>query len=120
VNLGWKLAQVGIIAESLLDTHHAERHPVGARVLRNDRAQTALDRNDGRTLHQARPVLLNVGEPGAFDIAPWNGPRPARRCAIHENVGAAGASRGHPPESGADSSRGTHRVGRRRYGRGAS
>ena len=22
-------------------------------------------------LHQARPVLLNLGEPGGFDIAPW-------------------------------------------------
>src|SRR5262245_57334264 len=22
-------------------------------------------------LHEARPVLLNLGEPGAFDIAPW-------------------------------------------------
>ena len=22
-------------------------------------------------LHGARPVLLNLGEPGAFDIAPW-------------------------------------------------
>jgi 3-(3-hydroxy-phenyl)propionate hydroxylase len=36
VNLGWKLAQVvkGISPESLLDTYHRERHPVGARVLR--------------------------------------------------------------------------------------
>ena len=35
VNLGWKLAQVvdGTSPESLLDTYHAERHPVGARVL---------------------------------------------------------------------------------------
>ena len=34
-NLGWKLAQVikGTSPESLLDTYHAERHPVGARVL---------------------------------------------------------------------------------------
>jgi 3-(3-hydroxy-phenyl)propionate hydroxylase len=22
-------------------------------------------------LHQARPVLLNLGEPGGFDITPW-------------------------------------------------
>jgi hypothetical protein len=28
--------------ESLLDTYHAERHPVAARVLRNTMAQTAL------------------------------------------------------------------------------
>jgi 3-(3-hydroxy-phenyl)propionate hydroxylase len=37
VNLGWKLAQVvnKTSPESLLDTYHAERHPVGARVLHN-------------------------------------------------------------------------------------
>src|SRR4051794_10235454 len=40
VNLGWKLANVvhGRSPESLLDTYHAERHPVGARVLRNTMA----------------------------------------------------------------------------------
>ena len=34
MNLGWKLAQVvkGASPESLLDTYHAERHPVAARV----------------------------------------------------------------------------------------
>jgi 3-(3-hydroxy-phenyl)propionate hydroxylase len=44
VNLGWKLAQVvdGTSPESLLDTYHAERHPVGARVLQNTMAQVAL------------------------------------------------------------------------------
>ena len=48
VNLGWKLAQVvkGTSPESLLDTYHAERYPVGARVLRNTMAQTALTRSD--------------------------------------------------------------------------
>jgi 2-polyprenyl-6-methoxyphenol hydroxylase-like FAD-dependent oxidoreductase len=136
VNLGWKLAQVvnQTSPESLLDTYHAERHRVGARVLRNAMAQMALLRcpDDDRTnalretvsellsmdeprkrfgammsgldihydlgdghpllgrrmpdldivtadgptrvftlLHDARPLLLNVGEPGAFDIAPW-------------------------------------------------
>ena len=134
VNLGWKLAQVvkGISPESLLDTYHAERHPVGARVLRNTMAQVALRRVDDRTealrdsvsellgmdeprrrfaammsgldihydlgeghpllgrrmpdldlvtadgplrvftlLHEARPVLLDLGEPGGFDITPW-------------------------------------------------
>src|SRR4029078_5862466 len=37
VNLGWKLARVvhGTAPEALLDTYHAERHPVGARLLRN-------------------------------------------------------------------------------------
>jgi hypothetical protein len=134
VNLGWKLASVvkGTSPDSLLDTYHAERHPVAARVLRNTIAQVALLRaNDyvktlgdiitelltmeeprrrfaammsgldirydlgeghpllGRRtpdldlvtangplrvftlLHDARPVLLNLGEPGGLDIAPW-------------------------------------------------
>lgn len=50
VNLGWKLAQVvkGTSPDKLLDTYHAERHPVAARVLRNTMAQTALDRSDDR------------------------------------------------------------------------
>jgi hypothetical protein len=134
VNLGWKLAQVvhRTAPESLLDTYHAERHPVAARVLRNTMSQTALMRVDDRIealrdtvsellsmdeprrrfaammsgldihydlgeghpllgrrmpdldlvtangslrvftlLHDARPVLLNLGEPGGFDITPW-------------------------------------------------
>jgi 3-(3-hydroxy-phenyl)propionate hydroxylase len=134
VNLGWKLAQVvdGTSPESLLDTYHAERHPVGARVLHNTMAQVALstpgDRHqalrdtmtellsmdeprrriaamisgldihydlgpghpllgrrmpdldlhtaDGPTrvftlLHDARPVLLDLGRRGGFDISPW-------------------------------------------------
>jgi 2-polyprenyl-6-methoxyphenol hydroxylase-like FAD-dependent oxidoreductase len=136
VNLGWKLAQVldGTSSERLLDTYHAERHPVAARVLRTTMAQVALGRTDDRTealaatvaelvrldeprrqlaaemsglgihydlgeghpllgrrmpdldlvtadgplrvftlLHDARPVLLNLGEPGGLDIAPWAG-----------------------------------------------
>jgi 2-polyprenyl-6-methoxyphenol hydroxylase-like FAD-dependent oxidoreductase len=146
VNLGWKLAQVvkGISPDSLLDTYHAERHPVAARVLRTNMAQVTLARpgdrmkalrdtmsevlgldepsrritammsgldihydlavipSDARDpqsgephpllgrrmpdldivtangplrvyalLHDARPVLLNLGEPGSFDITPW-------------------------------------------------
>jgi 3-(3-hydroxy-phenyl)propionate hydroxylase len=134
VNLGWKLAQVvkGVSPESLLDTYHAERHPVAARVLHNTMAQTALLRPDDRSkaareamsellgmdeprkrfaammsgldihydlgeghpllgrrmpdldlvtangplrvftlLHDARPVLLDVGELGSLDITPW-------------------------------------------------
>lgn len=40
-NLGWKLAAVvtGRAGEDLLDTYHAERHPVGRRLLMNTRAQ---------------------------------------------------------------------------------
>jgi 3-(3-hydroxy-phenyl)propionate hydroxylase len=134
VNLGWKLAQVvnGTSPESLLDTYHAERHPVAARALRYTMAQTVLQRRDDRTqalvdlvselatmdeprkwlaglisgldihydlgeghpllgrrmpdldltsadgplrvfelLHDARPLLLNLGQPGAVDITPW-------------------------------------------------
>jgi hypothetical protein len=134
VNLGWKLAQVvnRTSPESLLDTYHAERHPVGARVLRNNMAQVMLRRPDERTkalrdtmsevlamdepsrrfaammfgldihydlgdghpllgrrmpdldlvtangplrvftlLHDARPVLLNLGDPGGVAITPW-------------------------------------------------
>jgi 2-polyprenyl-6-methoxyphenol hydroxylase-like FAD-dependent oxidoreductase len=134
VNLGWKLAQVvnRTSPDTLLDTYHAERHPVAARVLRNTMAGVALSRPDARTkavrdtitellgmdeprrrfaammsgldihydlgeghpllgrrmpdldlvtadgalrvftlLHDARPVLLNLGEPGSFDITPW-------------------------------------------------
>ena len=51
MNLGWKLAQVvkGVSPDSLLDTYHAERHPVAARVLHNTMAQTALLRPDERS-----------------------------------------------------------------------
>src|SRR2546427_6110435 len=134
VNLGWKLAQVvnGTSPDSLLDTYHAGRHPVAARVLRNTIAQIPLlrsvdhiqalrdtisellsmdeprkrfaammsgldihyDLGEGHPLlgrrmpdldlvtangplrvftllHDARPALLNLGEPGGFDITPW-------------------------------------------------
>jgi 3-(3-hydroxy-phenyl)propionate hydroxylase len=134
VNLGWKLAQVvkKTSPQSLLDTYHDERHPVGARVLQTTMAQVALtspgDRHQalrntmtellrmdeprkliagmmsgldihydlgkghpllGRRmpdldlvttneplrvfmlLYKARPVLLNLGEPGGFDITPF-------------------------------------------------
>ncbi|WP_280339273.1 FAD-dependent monooxygenase [Nocardia neocaledoniensis] len=48
VNLGWKLAAqiLGWAPESLLDTYHAERHPVAAAVLDNTRAQVALFSTD--------------------------------------------------------------------------
>jgi 2-polyprenyl-6-methoxyphenol hydroxylase-like FAD-dependent oxidoreductase len=43
-NLGWKLAAAvkGWAPEGLLDSYHTERHPVGARVLDNTRAQITL------------------------------------------------------------------------------
>ncbi len=134
VNLGWKLAQVvkGTSSEDLLDTYHAERHPVAARVLHDTMGTTVLTRRDPRIdalrdamsvllsmdeprkrfgamvsgldihydlgeghpllgrrmpdldlvtldgpgrvfslLHEARPVLLNLGGVGGFDLAPW-------------------------------------------------
>lgn len=67
VNLGWKLAQVvhGTSTESLLDTYHAERHPVGARVLRSTLAATALGRGDARSeaLRELMSELLQLDEP---------------------------------------------------------
>lgn len=65
VNLGWKLAQVvrGTSPEALLDTYHAERHPVAARVLHNTMAQVALGAPDER--HAALRDI--VGELLAMD-----------------------------------------------------
>src|SRR6266852_3185646 len=67
VNLGWKLAQVvkGTSPESLLDTYHAERHSVAARVLRNTMASVALRRADERTkaLRNTIAELLSMNEP---------------------------------------------------------
>jgi bifunctional hydroxylase/dehydrase len=44
VNLGWKLGAVvrGTAPEALLDTYHAERHPVGKRLMMNTQAQGLL------------------------------------------------------------------------------
>jgi 2-polyprenyl-6-methoxyphenol hydroxylase-like FAD-dependent oxidoreductase len=44
MNLGWKLAAVvqGRASDGLLDSYHAERHPVGVRLHADTRAQTAL------------------------------------------------------------------------------
>ncbi len=67
VNLGWKLAQVvnGTSPEDLLDTYHAERHPIGARVLQLTMAQTALNRGDERmdALRGTLTDLLQMDEP---------------------------------------------------------
>jgi 3-(3-hydroxy-phenyl)propionate hydroxylase len=67
VNLGWKLAQVvrGTSPERLLDTYHAERHPIGARVLATTMAQTAVNRGDPRTtaLRGVISDLLKMDEP---------------------------------------------------------
>jgi 3-(3-hydroxy-phenyl)propionate hydroxylase len=67
VNLGWKLALVvkGSAPESLLDSYHAERHPVAARVLQTTMAQVALHRTDERTaaLRDIIAGLLKMDEP---------------------------------------------------------
>ena len=89
VNLGWKLAQVvnGTSPESLLDTYHGERHPVGARVLRTTMAQVALTRVDDRTeaLRDSVSELLSMDEPRRRFAAMMSG------LDIHYDLGE-----GHP------------------------
>jgi 3-(3-hydroxy-phenyl)propionate hydroxylase len=89
VNLGWKLAQVvnRTSPESLLDTYHAERHPVAARVLRNTMAQVALLRTDDRTnaLRDTVSELLGMDEPRRRLAAEMSG------LGIHYDLGE-----GHP------------------------
>jgi 3-(3-hydroxy-phenyl)propionate hydroxylase len=89
VNLGWKLAQVvkRMSPESLLDTYHAERHPVGARVLQNTMAQTALRRPDDRTKALAEIVseLVGMDEPRRKWVGMISG------LDVHYDLGA-----GHP------------------------
>jgi 3-(3-hydroxy-phenyl)propionate hydroxylase len=89
VNLGWKLAQVvkRTSPENLLDTYHAERHPVGARVLRNTMAQVALMRVDDRieVLRDTVSELLSMDEPRKRFAAMMSG------LDIHYDLGE-----GHP------------------------
>ncbi|MDF2810641.1 MAG: putative aromatic compound monooxygenase YhjG [Microvirga sp.] len=77
----------GISAESLLDTYHAERHPVGARVLRNTMASVVLRREDERTkaLRDIMAELLSMDEPRRRFAAMMSG------LDIHYDLGA-----GHP------------------------
>lgn len=109
VNLGWKLAQVvkGISPANLLDTYHAERHPVAARVLRDTMAQIALMRPDDRS-DAARDVvseLLSMDEPRKRFAARMSG------LDIHYDLGE-----GHPltgrrmPDLDLATSRGPMRV----------
>lgn len=89
VNLGWKLAQVvrGVSPDSLLDSYHAERHPVGARVLRTTMAAVALRRADERTnaLRESMAELLGLDEPRKRFAAKLSG------LDIHYDLGV-----GHP------------------------
>ncbi len=89
VNIGWKLAQVvkGTSPESLLDTYHAERHPIAARVLRDTLAQVALLRTDDRTnaLRGVITDLLSMDEPRRRFAGMMSG------LDVHYNLGE-----GHP------------------------
>jgi 2-polyprenyl-6-methoxyphenol hydroxylase-like FAD-dependent oxidoreductase len=104
VNLGWKLAQVvsGTAPDSLLDSYQAERHPIGARVLKGTLAQTALSRGDARTKAARETVveLLAMDEPRKRYAGVWALPV----------LGVVAAP------SRVDSARWTRRVGRRRHG----
>jgi 3-(3-hydroxy-phenyl)propionate hydroxylase len=89
VNLGWKLAQVlqGTSPASLLDTYHAERHPIAARVLRATMAQVALQRTDDRSeaLREIVSEFLSAEEPRQRIAAEMSG------LGIRYDLGA-----GHP------------------------
>jgi 2-polyprenyl-6-methoxyphenol hydroxylase-like FAD-dependent oxidoreductase len=89
VNLGWKLAQVvnRTSRESILDTYHAERHPVAARVLRNTMAHVALRRPDERTkaLRDTVAEIVGMDEPRRRLAAEISG------LGIHYDLGE-----GHP------------------------
>jgi len=89
VNLGWKLAQVidGTSPDALLDTYHAERHPVGARVLRTAMAGAALNRTDEGTnaVRETIAELLGMDEPRKRYAAVMSG------LEIHYDLGE-----GHP------------------------
>ncbi|ONI81600.1 monooxygenase [Actinosynnema sp. ALI-1.44] len=63
VNLGWKLAAVvrGSAPDSLLDTYHTERHPVGQALLKNTRAQGILFLG-GFEVQPIRDVLVELIE----------------------------------------------------------
>ncbi|WP_432094065.1 FAD-dependent monooxygenase [Streptomyces sp. bgisy100] len=65
-NLGWKLAAAvdGWAPEGLLDSYHTERHPVGAAVLDNTRAQiTLLGTDPGATaLRELFTRLMDIEE----------------------------------------------------------
>ncbi|SFR25650.1 2-polyprenyl-6-methoxyphenol hydroxylase [Lentzea waywayandensis] len=66
VNLGWKLAaQVrGWAPETLLDSYHAERHPVAADVLDNTRAQVQLSSPEpgAQAVRRLLTELMDINE----------------------------------------------------------
>jgi 2-polyprenyl-6-methoxyphenol hydroxylase-like FAD-dependent oxidoreductase len=94
VNLGWKLAQVikGTSPQSLLDTYHAERHPVAARALRNTMVSVALRREDDRTkaLREVFSELLGMDEPRKRFAAMMSG------LDIRYDIGSSDVNKRHP------------------------
>ena len=89
VNLGWKLAQVvkKISPESLLDTYHAERHPIAARVLRYTMVQVALSRPD----HQTKAVGETLAELLKIDEVRKQVAAESSGLSVHYDLGE-----GHP------------------------
>lgn len=89
VNLGWKLAEVvrGSAPETLLDSYHAERHPVGARVLRETLAAVAANRQDERS----KALREEVAELLALDPARKQMAARATELDIYYDLGG-----GHP------------------------
>jgi len=77
VNLGWKLSRVikGISTDGLLDTYHAERHPVGAALLKQTLALAALSRGDDRTnaLRVLMAEAMQMDEPRKWYSAMMSG-----------------------------------------------
>ncbi|MFN8192661.1 MAG: FAD-dependent monooxygenase [Nocardioidaceae bacterium] len=68
LNLGWKLGLVvrGLAPDTLLDSYHAERHPVGARVLQGTMAQVALIRPGDDRLAALRSTVADLlGDDGS-------------------------------------------------------
>ncbi|WSI55100.1 FAD-dependent monooxygenase [Streptomyces platensis] len=83
-NLGWKLAAVarGDAPDGLLATYHAERHPVGARVLANTRAQMVLTLPDpdAVVVRELLADLLTTPEANRRVAAMISGTTSATRC----------------------------------------
>ncbi|GHJ96374.1 FAD-dependent oxidoreductase [Streptomyces sp. NE5-10] len=71
-NLGWKLAAevLGWAPDGLLDTYHSERHPVGAAVLDNTRAQMELMSQEpgARAVRRLLAELMDFDEVNRFLI----------------------------------------------------
>jgi len=106
VNLGWKLAAAirGYAPPGLLDTYHAERHPVAARILANTLAQSILYLG-GDEMDPMREVLgellahtevqrhlagMVTGLGIRYDVGPGDHPLLGRRMPDVELAGAFG------------------------------